>query len=399
MTIKTLASALALLGLFLPAPAMGGRDASLSMQPYVHAYEPRSVDERGMWMEADEFERTLLGSSLMVRDQALNNYVREVLCETVGADRCGAVRIYILDMPAFNATMMPNGVLQVWTGLLLRVRSAAELGAVLGHEFAHFELRHGLKGFENKRTTKDILAWISVVGVLVQSDVTDFRRALIGAMYRYSRKQEEEADKLGLAYLGQSRLPSTSAARVWRNLMAEADATAYGRKQKVKHKYNAGFFDSHPTELKRADYLSKGAEPLGDAHEDPQSARHYAAIQDILPKLLDDQVKLGDFGGTEYLLDKISGIMGWTAPLIYARAEMYRTRGNPRDMVTAAEFYREAIAQGYEGTEAHRNLGLTLLRGGNSSEAAGHLSEYLRLTPDAPDAAVINSLIAAPSSP
>ena len=399
MTFRYLAAALTLIGLLVPGPAMGGKDTSLSVPPYVPAYEPRSVDERGMWMDADEMERTLLRSPLVMRDETVNSYVRQVLCETVGDERCSAVRIYILDMPAFNASMSPNGVLMVWTGTMLRVRSAAELGAILGHEFAHFELRHSLKGFKNKRTTTDIMAWVTVIGVALEQDVSDIQRLLIGAMFRYDREQEEEADRLGLAYLGQSALPSTAAAQIWRNLMAEADATAYGRKQKAKHRYTAGFFDTHPTELKRAGYLAKEAEPLADGQEDPQAARHYAAIQGVLPKLLEDQVKLGDFGGTEYLLGEIAGANGWTAPLLYARAEMYRTRGNPRDLVTAAGFYREAIAQGYAGTEAHRNLGLALLRGGNPSEAAGYLSEYLRLSPGAPDAAVINSLIAAPAAP
>ncbi len=399
MMIRSLVVTLLSFGMLVPAPAMGSRDASLAVPPYTPAYEPRTVDERGLWMEADEAERILARSSLVIRDQGLNDYVREVLCETVGVDRCGSVRIYIIDMPAFNATMLPNGVLQVWTGTLLRVRSAAELGAILGHEFAHFELRHGLKGFENRRTTGDLVAWVTVIGAVLETDLSDIQRLLIGAMFRYSRKQEEEADRLGLAYLGQSALPSTSAAQVWRNLMAEADATAYGRKQKAKRKYTVGFFDTHPTAQNRAEYLSKQAEALADAQEDSQTARHHAAIQGILPKLLEDQVKLGDFGGTEYLLGEIAALHGWTASLLYARAEMYRTRGHPRDLVTAAGFYRDAIAQGYAGTEAYRNLGLALLRSGNPSEAAGPLTEYLQLSPDAPDATVINSLITAPAAP
>lgn len=274
MPLKRLVFLSALLGLLVPGPAMGGTDASLTLPPYVPAYEPRNVDERGMWMEADEMERTLLRSPLVIHDEALTAYVRQVLCETVGADRCGAVRLYIVDMPAFNASMSPNGVLMVWTGTLLRVRSAAELGAILGHEFAHFELRHSLKGFKNRRTMSDIYMWVAVLGVAFDADVSDIQRLLIGSMYRYDRKQEEEADRLGLTYLGHSPLPSASAAQVWRNLMAEADATALGRKQKAKHRYTAGFFDTHPTEATRADYLSKDAEAVGDAKEDPQMARH-----------------------------------------------------------------------------------------------------------------------------
>jgi predicted Zn-dependent protease len=396
MLARGLALAIVLSAALVPGGAEAGKKekALLAIPPYSPAYEPRTVDERGMWMEADEAERQLQRSPLVVRDEALNAYVRQVLCEAVGPDRCNSVRIYIVEMPVFNATMTPNGVMTVWTGLLLRVRSAAELGALLGHEFAHFELRHSLHGFKNKRTSTDLLAWVTVIGAIANEDVSDTQFSLLASIYRYDRSQEEEADRLGLAYLGASSLPSAAAADVWRNIMAETDATASGRMQKVKHKYTAGYFDSHPTTLKRADYLSKEAEAIGDAAEDPQALGHFAAIQGTLPRMLSDQVKLGDFGGTEYLLSELAKRGGWTPPLLYARAEMYRMRGNPRDLVSAAGFYKEAIAQGYTESEAYRNLGVVLLRSGARSEAIGHLNEYLRLRPDAPDGAVIHSLIA-----
>jgi Zn-dependent protease with chaperone function len=381
-----------LLGLAIPGAS--GQEKAPELPPYVPAYEPRSVDERGLWMEADEMERALQQSPLIVRDEALNAYVRDVLCRTVGHDRCGAVRIYIVETPLFNASMAPNGFMMVWTGLLLRVRSAAELGAVLGHEFAHFELRHGVKGFKNKRSTTDVMMWVEVFGAVTETDVSGFQWTLLDLMFRYDRAQEREADRLGLAYLAQSDLPSAAAAEVWRNLMAEADATAFGRKQKIKHRYTAGFFDTHPTHLKRADYLGKEAATVGDAGDDPDVERHFAALDGILPDLLRNQVKLNDFGGTEYLLNGIAGIKGWTAPLLFARAEMHRMRGLPRDLVSAATFYRDAIAQGYADAEAYRNLGFVLLRSGARSEAAGYLDEYLKLRPDAPDVAVVRSLIA-----
>jgi predicted Zn-dependent protease len=395
MPAKHLALAILLAAALAPNTADAGKKekALLAIPPYTPAYEPRTVDERGMWMEADEGERQLQRSARLVRDEALNAYVRQVLCETVGADRCSSVRIYIVEMPAFNASMSPNGVLTVWTGMLLRVRSAAELGAVLAHEFAHFELRHSLHGFKNRRSTDDWMAWVTVIGALADEDVSDIQFSLMASMYRYNRDQEEEADRLGLAYLGTSSLPSAAAAGVWRTVMAETDATASGRMQKVRHKYTAGYFDSHPTELKRAEYLSKGAEAIGDGTQDPQAMRHFTAIQAILPSLLADQAKLGDFGGTEYLLGELARIGGWTPPLLYARAEMYRMRGNPRDLVSAAGFYKEAIAQGYTGSDAYRNLGMVLLRSGARTEAIGHLNEYLRQQPDAPDVAVINALI------
>jgi predicted Zn-dependent protease len=120
-------------------------------------YQPTGVDEIGLWREDDEQERALAASPIVIRDEALTSYVKGVLCAAVGQDRCNATRIYILREPSFNATMVPNGTMRVYSGLLLRVHSEAELAAILGHEFGHFEKRHGLQEFKAKRRDRTCL--------------------------------------------------------------------------------------------------------------------------------------------------------------------------------------------------------------------------------------------------
>lgn len=365
---------------------------STALPPYVAAYEPTSVDERGMWMEADEYERRLRDSPLVIRDEALNGYARRVLCQTVGDDRCKAVRIYILEVPAFNAMMVPNGAMIIWSGLLLRARSEAELAAVLGHEFAHFELRHSLNGFKQRRTASDIGAWITVLGGIANTPTGDVQISLLGSMFQYKREQEESADLLGLRYLGASPYPAMAASDVWRHVMAEADATATGRKQKAKQRYSAGFFDTHPTELKRAVTLGAAAAKLGDGG-DPAQASHRAAIAPHLPLFLKGQMGLNDFGGSEYLLRELAATSGWSGDLLFARGELYRQRGNPRDLVSAAQFYGEALKAGYAAPEVHRGLGLSKLRSGQATDGKAALAEYLKLRPDASDAKTISALL------
>src|SRR5678816_75029 len=92
--------------------ASAAQSPAPQLPPYTAAYQPTSVDERGWWMEADEDERRLRDSPLVIRDEALNAYVHRVLCTTVGADRCRGVRIYIAEVPAFNANMAPNGTMR-----------------------------------------------------------------------------------------------------------------------------------------------------------------------------------------------------------------------------------------------------------------------------------------------
>jgi predicted Zn-dependent protease len=382
---------ISMVGLLL-ATAIGTSALAADKRPplptYTQAYTPTTVDERGIWMEADERERVQRDSRSLIKDPALNAYVRGVLCRTVGEDRCRSVRLYIDEVPAFNAYMTPNGAMVVWTGLLLRVRSEAELGAILGHEFGHFELRHSLKDFKSHRTGTDVMAWASI---LIRNSA-NIQYSVVGQMYAFSRDQEREADMTGFQYLARSQYPSSAAADVWEHVMGEADATAIGRRGRAQHKYVAGVFATHPTDLARATYLRAASI---EAHDVKPAVvdMHQAAMAKWLPVFLNDQIKLNDFGGSEYLLANLADGTGWTTPLLCARGDLYRERGNPRDLVSAAQFYQEAIGKGDAPPEAYRGLGLALLRSQQVAEGQAALATYLRLKPAATDAALIATLI------
>jgi hypothetical protein len=288
--------------------------------------------------------------------------------------------------------MYPNGMMTVWSGLLLRVKDEAELGSVLGHEFGHFELRHGVRAFKMKRTSTDIAMWGQILIAAAGKDPSSFYNTIIGGMYAFDRNQEKEADLRGFDYLVSSPYPAAAAADVWERIMAEADATAAGRKRKVRHGYTAGFFSTHPTDLTRATYLRTAAGKAAD-EGDPAAAAYRAGLAKWLPAFLDDQIKLNDFGGSDYLLQQLAAD-GWTPDLLYARAELYRQRANPRDLVSAVQFYQEAIDKGYAGAEARRGLGLALIRSQEVERGRSALREYLTMKPDASDASLISTLAA-----
>ncbi|MCH2497364.1 MAG: M48 family metalloprotease [Erythrobacter sp.] len=364
--------------------------------PYHGFYQPQGVDEVGLWREDDESERRLAASQLVIQDEALNAYLKEVLCKTVGTDRCTATRIYVLREPTFNATMSPNGTMRVFSGMLLRMRSEAELAAILGHEFGHFEQRHSLKQFKERRTGSDLLAWGALLASM--SPGYDARRtyqsleiSVYGNLYRYGRDQEREADLLGLGYLNQSSLRPQAASEVWQNLMGEIDASALARGLK-KPKYNAiAFTASHPPHGERAGYLSELASPGGAIRNDG-APRYRQALAKWLPVFLEDQIKLNDFGASEYIIENLAR-NGWTPTLWHARGELYRTRGNQRDLVHAAQFYQNAIALDGNLAASYRGLGLSLFKTGERLRGQEALKQYLELAPDAEDAGMIRLML------
>ena len=93
-------------------------------------YQPVDVNtEKGIWIELHDYELEIRNSALLVTDKEINRYVKNAACRVAG-DYCNDLRIYIIRNPYFNASMTANGVLQVWTGLLVRVSSEDELAAI-----------------------------------------------------------------------------------------------------------------------------------------------------------------------------------------------------------------------------------------------------------------------------
>lgn len=360
------------------------RKAEFPRPPYGGLYEPQGKDERGLWMEADEGERTLRDSPAVVRDPALNAWLNKLLCRTVGQDRCGSARIYLVRDQSFNASMSPNGMMIIHTGLLLRLHSEAELAVVLGHEFGHFEKRHSLAAFRERRNAGSAIAWISMIGLAASRSTYYVRRDIIFGYYRFKRFEEVEADIIGTDYVRGSPFRHRSAA-VWFRIVEEDDNSLIAKGLKPGRNHFTGWLDSHPSSLTRASYLS--AIEVESKEDGEDGVAEYAiATAAIMPSLYDSLVKSNDFGGADYVLRKRGETVGWNGQLIFSRGELYRLRGNPRDLVTARDFFITATKFSDAPPEVWRGLGLCELRLGNAEAGKAALREYLARSPNAKDA-------------
>jgi len=378
----------ALLAAATPAAAHTNTDAALL--PSSVGYQPKDALEKGLWLEMNEQERLMRGSKFLIIEPGINAYLRSVLCRAVGKDKCGSVRIYLLRTPQFNAAMAPNGMLIVWSGLLLRVRNEAELATVLAHEFAHFEKQHSLQSFRDIRAKTDAMTWLGFVpgGTLAQI-------GLIGSVFRFNREMEKQADMAALDYLGASGYDAMAAAQIWEQLRGESEAAAKPSKPGAVKEEDNDFFSSHPNTKERMEYLQAAAAkkpPNGESGAE----RFHNVISPWWPSLIEDQVKLSEFAATEYLLGSLARD-GWTAGLLYARGELYRARGKKGDFESAESYYRAAIGKDEALSESWRGLGLALLRQGKAEEGRKALRKYLANTPGAGDRAMIGMMAQEPS--
>ena len=72
----------------------------------------------------DRAEAQLRRSPFVLRDEKLRAYVQDITCR-LASQHCPDVRVHLVRTPYFNASMAPNGMMQVWSGLLLRVENEA----------------------------------------------------------------------------------------------------------------------------------------------------------------------------------------------------------------------------------------------------------------------------------
>lgn len=369
----------------LAAPALGQSGADVP-PPVLHGkpvtvigagYQPQDGDERGLWLIAEENERELKRSSFVVQDPAVNSYVRGVLCRLVGDAECADIRIYVLRVADFNASMSANGVMIINTGLLMRMQDEAELAAVIGHEFAHYRYRHLLLGFREARGKATLAVWLGMTIGLIGT------LAALGGYFEYTREMEAQADAESVPLLTKAGYDPARAAQIWQQIRDEADATAAARQTKSRKDKDRSIWATHPPTADRLAALTRLAAAKSGTGE-TAAERYRSTFANFWPMLIDDEIKRNDFGSTEYLLGNLAQ-GNWSANLLYARGELYRTRGRPADLGAAIGFYQQAVATGTAPAEAYRGIGLAELRQGNAGEGKAALRKYLALRPDATD--------------
>jgi hypothetical protein len=345
---------------------------------------PINSDEAGLWMMADRAEQRLKSSGEVVRDPALNEYVRGIVCK-LAAEYCSDIRVYVVRHAGFNAMMAANGMMIVWTGLLARVRNEAQLAAVLGHEIAHYLRRHSVQIFRDARDKAAFGTFMAVAfgaaGGLVQL-------AMLGSLYSFSRDQEREADDIGIRLLARAGYDPRETPKVWENLIAEHEKDEDYKKRSI-------FFATHPQGEERRDTLRTIALELGGKAADAKIGRDelLAVVGPHRATYLRDELNQRKFGPFDAVLGMLLTEDFNLGEVHYFRGEMFRLRGKDGDAKSALEAYVAAEKAGGAPLELHRSLGLVYNQLGEPDRARAAFAKYLELKPDAEDREMIRSLL------
>jgi predicted Zn-dependent protease len=368
----------------------GGAQERWSMPPRLARPDPAS-DEGGWWSQMDREEQRLRASGFLIRDQALNEYVRGIACRLAGA-HCPDLRVYLVRTPVFNAMMAPNGMMQIWSGLLLRMTNEAQLAAVIGHEMGHYFARHSIEMIRSAKTLTAVGHYLGLaLGAVRSSNAGRVANAadiaMIAGFLSYNRDNEREADRIGLELMTQAGYAPLEASRVWEQLLEELRAGADGDGEFWRVSI---LFATHPPARERHETLAAMA---GSATGRTGEAEYRSALAARRPEFLGDELKRHRFGETKVLFDRLLKAVPDDGEVEYALGEAYRMRDGVTDAHSALEAYRKAQAMRGAPPELYRSMGLLERQLGQHGEARASFERYLELKPNAHDAELIRRYI------
>lgn len=207
------------------------------------------VDDSSLTQQADAAWAETLRTKPQSRDAAQNARVRRVGDRIVQAAGLGGrsweYAVFVDDSP--NAFVLPSGKIGVTTALLSLARNDDQLAAVLGHEVGHVVARHAAERYSST-------ALASVGLQAVQGVAGDYGRAAgaiggLGAQYGvllpFSRRDELEADRLGVDYMQRAGFKPAESVTLWRTMAAQRQTST------------PEFASTHPSDASRISALEQ----------------------------------------------------------------------------------------------------------------------------------------------
>ena len=128
----------------------------------------------------------------------------------------------IQDDRMVNAFALPGGKVAVFTGLLKYTKNEAGLATVMGHEVAHALQRHGAE-----RVSRNILEQIAQIGAMAGAAAGAVDPAAmqglqsaygVGVALPFNRRQESEADFIGLRLMAEAGYDPREAVPFWERM-------------------------------------------------------------------------------------------------------------------------------------------------------------------------------------
>lgn len=207
-----------------------------------------------MQLGLSEFEK-IKKSTPVSSDPAHNNLVKSVGGKIAGVAPVPNAKweFVVFDKPDTpNAFALPGGKVGIYSGILPITKNEAGLATVMAHEVAHVVARHG-----GERISEGLLVQLGGLALSqAYNTKPEATQALINAAYGvgstvavmlpHSRRQELEADQLGLIYMARAGYNPREAVDFWKRF-SQHKGGGGGK--------NIAFLSTHPLDEERIKQL------------------------------------------------------------------------------------------------------------------------------------------------
>jgi predicted Zn-dependent protease len=235
--------------------------AACSTVPLTGRRQANLVSDAEMQQMAAQSYREFLNAP---STKVINNTAQSRKVKEIGANIAAAVTRYLnkngyadqiagfqwefnlIESKEVNAWCMPGGKVAVYTGILPITQTDAGLATVMGHEIAHAVAKHA-----NERYSQAMIAQGvgSLLGAAINSQTFNQLYGIgaqAGVLLPNSRRQESEADRLGLTFMAMAGYNPEKALDFWTRMEAQANG-----------QNPPAFLSSHPSDETRISGIKK----------------------------------------------------------------------------------------------------------------------------------------------
>lgn len=215
-----------------------------------------SIEEE--WQLGQQLSQDIAKQVRFNEDPTVNAYVRSVgqriVAQTPAPFNQMPWDFHVVEDPAINAFAIPGGHVYVNTGLLANADNASELAGVMAHEISHVVARHSTEQL-SRQYGLSILAGVALGQNPGQLSQIAAQIVAGGAMARFSRDAEREADDLGIKFMAAAGFNPIGMATMFEELLEHQQSQPSRVEQ---------FFSTHPLTQERVQEARKRAAQIGN---------------------------------------------------------------------------------------------------------------------------------------
>ena len=212
------------------------------------------------WQLGRELAAEIHQQATVIQDPVVQKFVEQmgsrIVSETELADR--PWEFHVIADTSVNAFNIPGGHVFINTGLIRAAATPSELAGVVAHEVAHGVARHSTERMTQAYGLNLLFGLIAGERVTLLEQVAG-QLLGAGAMAKFSRDDEREADRLGLEYMAHAAYDAEGMAAMFRTMLG-----LRARRPSVVEQ----FFSTHPLTEERVAEMEARADGIPDSTSD-----------------------------------------------------------------------------------------------------------------------------------